>query len=89
MTRFQSVLVIGLLTAIYLSEYAPAGLRRVLKPVLEVLAGIPTVVYGYFALLFVTPLLQRFMPDLAGFNALFSLAGALAVFGALLWRPKA
>jgi phosphate transport system permease protein len=60
----------GLLTAIYLSEYAPAGLRRIVRPILEVLAGIPTVVYGYFALLFVTPLLQRVVPGLAGFNAL-------------------
>lgn len=60
----------GLLSAIYLSEYARPGLRRVIKPVLEVLAGVPTVVYGYFALLFVTPLLQRFIPELAGFNAL-------------------
>jgi phosphate transport system permease protein len=63
-------LPMGLLSAIYLSEYAPAGLRRVVKPVLEILAGVPTVVYGYFALMFVTPLLQRFIPDLAGFNAL-------------------
>lgn len=60
----------GLLSAIYLSEYAKPGVRRVIKPVLEVLAGVPTVVYGYFALLFVTPLLQRFIPGLAGFNAL-------------------
>ena len=60
----------GLLIAIYLSEYAPSGLRRVLKPVLEILAGVPTVVYGYFALLFVTPLLQSFFPGLSGFNAL-------------------
>ena len=60
----------GLLSAIYLSEYADPRLRRVVKPVLEILAGIPTVVYGYFALLFVTPLLQRFIPGLAGFNAL-------------------
>ena len=60
----------GLLIAIYLSEYAPSGLRRVLKPVLEILAGVPTVVYGYFALLFVTPLLQRFIPGLSSFNAL-------------------
>ena len=60
----------GLLAAIYLSEYAPGGLRRVVKPMLEVLAGVPTVVYGYFALLFVTPLLQQFIPTLAGFNAL-------------------
>jgi phosphate transport system permease protein len=60
----------GLLTAIYLSEYASSGVRRVLRPVLEILAGVPTVVYGYFALLFVTPLLQQFVPGLAGFNAL-------------------
>ena len=60
----------GLLTAIYLSEYAPESVRRVLRPVLEVLAGVPTVVYGYFALLFVTPLLQSIVPGLAGFNAL-------------------
>jgi phosphate transport system permease protein len=60
----------GLLIAIYLSEYAPSGARRVLKPVLEILAGVPTVVYGYFALLFVTPLLQRMVPGLSGFNAL-------------------
>jgi phosphate transport system permease protein len=63
-------LPMGLLSAIYLSEYAGEGVRRVLKPVLELLAGIPTVVYGYFALLFVTPLLQRFVPSLSGFNAL-------------------
>jgi len=60
----------GLLSAIYLSEYADPRIRRTIKPVLEILAGVPTVVYGYFALLFVTPLLQRFIPDLAGFNAL-------------------
>jgi phosphate transport system permease protein len=63
-------LPMGLLSAIYLSEYAPAQLRRVVKPILEVLAGVPTVVYGYFALMFVTPLLQQFIPGLAGFNAL-------------------
>ncbi len=60
----------GLLTAIYLSEYAPMVIRRTVRPVLEVLAGVPTVVYGYFALQFVTPLLQPFIPGLAGFNAL-------------------
>ena len=63
-------LPMGLLSAIYLSEYAPPAVRRVIKPILEILAGVPTVVYGYFALLFVTPLLQRFIPGLAGFNAL-------------------
>jgi phosphate transport system permease protein len=63
-------LPMGLMSAIYLSEYAPSSLRRVVKPVLEILAGVPTVVYGYFALMFVTPLLQRFIPGLAGFNAL-------------------
>jgi phosphate transport system permease protein len=60
----------GLLSAIYLSEYAPPRVRRSVKPLLEILAGVPTVVYGYFALLFVTPLLQAIVPDLAGFNAL-------------------
>ncbi|MCX7992773.1 MAG: phosphate ABC transporter permease subunit PstC [Fimbriimonadales bacterium] len=61
---------VGLLTAIYLSEYASPRVRRVVKPTLEVLAGIPTVVYGYFALTFLTPLLQKFIPALEGFNAL-------------------
>ena len=60
----------GLLSAIYLSEYAPDRARRVVKPVLEILAGVPTVVYGYFALTFVTPLLQQWLPGLSGFNAL-------------------
>jgi phosphate transport system permease protein len=63
-------LPMGLVSAIYLSEYAPDSLRRVVKPVLEILAGVPTVVYGYFALMFVTPLLQGIWPTLAGFNAL-------------------
>jgi phosphate transport system permease protein len=60
----------GLLAAIYLSEFAPSWTRRVLKPTLELLAGVPTLVYGYFALVFLTPLLQRVVPNLAGFNAL-------------------
>jgi phosphate transport system permease protein len=63
-------LPMGLLAAVYLSEYAPSGVRRVIKPVLELLAGVPTVVYGYFALTFVTPLLQTLLPTLSGFNAL-------------------
>ena len=63
-------LPMGLLAAVYLSEYAPDGVRRVVKPVLEILAGVPTVVYGYFALTFVTPLLQQVLPALSGFNAL-------------------
>jgi phosphate transport system permease protein len=61
---------LGLLSAIFLSEYASPKLRRWLKPALEVLAGVPTVVYGYFALLTVTPFLQSFIPWLEGFNAL-------------------
>ncbi len=60
----------GLMTAIYLSEYAPSAVRRTVKPTLELLAGIPTVVYGYFALLFITPKLQVLIPALSGFNAL-------------------
>ena len=61
---------IGLATAIFLSEYAHDKVRRVIKPILEVLAGIPTVVYGYFALTFVTPQLQELIYDLKIFNAL-------------------
>lgn len=61
---------IGLAAAIYLSEYASDQNRKVLKPILEVLAGVPTVVYGLFALTFVTPLLQTFVTDLPIFNAL-------------------
>jgi phosphate transport system permease protein len=63
-------LPLGLLSAICLSEYASPRLRSILKPLLEVLAGIPSVVFGYFALLFVTPLLQNLIPGLQGFNAL-------------------
>lgn len=61
---------VGLLSAIYLSEFANPKARSVLKPALEVLAGVPTVVYGFFALLVVTPFLQPFVPGLGGFNAL-------------------
>jgi len=60
----------GVLIAIYLSEYAPAKLRSVVKPLLEILAGIPTIVYGYFALFVLTPMLQQFIPELNSFNAL-------------------
>jgi len=63
-------LPIGLIVAVYLSEYAPHKIREMAKPILELLAAIPTVVYGYFALLFLTPILQKFIPDLSGFNAL-------------------
>ena len=72
---------LGLLAAIYLSEFASTGARRVLKPLLEVLAGVPTVVYGYFALTFVTPLLQRVVPGLSGFNGL----GAGIVMGIMIF----
>ncbi|WJQ06233.1 phosphate ABC transporter permease subunit PstC [Geobacillus stearothermophilus] len=61
---------IGLASAIYLSEYASERTRRIIKPALEVLAGIPTIVYGFFALTIVTPLLQKVIPDLEIFNAL-------------------
>ncbi|QED48644.1 phosphate ABC transporter permease subunit PstC [Cytobacillus dafuensis] len=61
---------IGLATAIFLSEYASDRTRRIIKPILEVLAGIPTIVYGFFALTFVTPLLREFIPSLEIFNAL-------------------
>jgi phosphate transport system permease protein len=60
----------GLLSAIYLGEFAPPRVRQVLKPMLELLAGVPTIVYGYFALVVLTPMLQRVVPGLAGLNAL-------------------
>lgn len=63
-------LPIGTIVAIYLSEYAPFALREIIKPILEILSAIPTVVYGYFALLFVAPLLQRIIPGLPTFNML-------------------
>lgn len=66
----STAIPLGLLAAIYLSEFAPEKLRRIIKPLLEILAGVPTVVYGYFALTFVTPLLQGLIPNLSGFNAL-------------------
>lgn len=61
---------LGLISAVYLSEYATDKMRHIIKPLLEILAAVPTVVYGYFALLFVTPLLKQFIPGLSGFNAL-------------------
>lgn len=63
-------LPLGLLAAIYLSEFATERTRKLLKPLLEVLAGIPTVVYGYFALTFVSPMLQKVVPGMGTFNAL-------------------
>ena len=61
---------LGTIIAIYLSEFAPHRLREAVKPLLEMLGGVPTIVYGYFALLFVTPLLQKLIPGLPGFNLL-------------------
>jgi phosphate transport system permease protein len=64
-------LPVGLLTSVYLSEYAPRRLRRWLKPALEILAGVPTVVYGYFALTFITPFFRDgVFPGIGSFNAL-------------------
>ena len=63
-------LPIGLTIAVYLSEYAPKKFRKTIKPLLEVLAAVPTVVYGFFALMVVTPFLQKLIPNMAGFNAL-------------------
>ncbi|MBK8575235.1 MAG: phosphate ABC transporter permease subunit PstC [Elusimicrobia bacterium] len=63
-------LPVGTITAIYLSEYAPPRVRETVKPFLELLTAVPTVVYGYFALLFVTPILRTFIPSLSGFNML-------------------
>jgi phosphate transport system permease protein len=73
LTTFIAVSValpIGLTIAVYLSEYAPKRFRKIVKPLLEVLAAVPTVVYGFFALMVVTPFLQKLIPGMAGFNAL-------------------
>jgi phosphate transport system permease protein len=73
LTTFIAIAValpVGLTIAIYLNEYASQRLRKIVKPLLEVLAVVPTVVYGFFALMIVTPFLKSFIPGLAGFNAL-------------------
>lgn len=73
LTTFIAIAValpIGLTIAIYLNEYAPKSFRNTIKPLLEILASIPTVVYGFFALTVVTPFLQSIIPGMAGFNAL-------------------
>lgn len=61
---------IGLGAAIYLSEYASDRVRRIIKPILEILAGIPTIVFGFFALTFVTPILREIIPQLGSFNSI-------------------
>ncbi|MGK7389807.1 MAG: phosphate ABC transporter permease subunit PstC [Candidatus Cyclobacteriaceae bacterium M2_1C_046] len=73
LTTFIAILValpVGLAIAVYLNEYAHRNARHYIKPLLEVLAAIPTVVYGFFALVYVTPFLQSIIPGLSGFNAL-------------------
>ncbi|HRJ69160.1 MAG TPA: phosphate ABC transporter permease subunit PstC [Beijerinckiaceae bacterium] len=73
LSTFVAMLVagpLGLTAAIYLSEFASSRVREVVKPTLELLSGVPTVVYGFFALLFVTPALQAIIPGLPGFNVL-------------------
>lgn len=62
-------LPLGIIAAVYLSEFVPSMIKEYLKPLLELLAAVPTVVYGYFALLYVTPALQKILP-VSGFNAL-------------------
>lgn len=71
---------VGTIAAVWLSEYCPHRLREFVKPALELLSAVPTVVYGYFALLFVTPMLQKLMPNLPGFNML----GAGLVMGIMI-----
>jgi phosphate transport system permease protein len=71
---------LGLMAAVFLSEFASIRARRILKPLLEILAGVPSVVYGYFALMVVTPALQYVIPNLSGFNAL----GAGIVMGVMI-----
>lgn len=83
LTSFIAVAIalpIGLTIAVYMNEYAPASFAFRIKPVLEILAAVPTVVYGYFALTVVTPYLQKIYPDLSSFNAL----GAGFVMGIMI-----
>tara|TARA_B100000530_G_scaffold158983_1_gene100077 strand:- start:4137 stop:5015 length:879 start_codon:yes stop_codon:yes gene_type:complete len=73
LTTLVAVIValpIGITIAIYLSEYAPKRFKKIIKPLLEILAAVPTVVYGFFALMVVTPFLQSLIPSMAGFNSL-------------------
>ncbi len=73
LTTFIALFVaipLGTIAAVFLSEYASVRVREILKPILELLAAVPTVVYGYFALMFVTPMLQKVLPELSSFNAL-------------------
>jgi phosphate transport system permease protein len=82
-TSFVALLIaipIGTIAAIYLSEFASHKIRESVKPILELLVGVPTVVFGYFTLLFVTPLLQKLNPDLPTFNML----GAGIVMGVMI-----
>jgi phosphate transport system permease protein len=75
LTTFIAILValpVGLTIAVYLNEYAPKKFRKIIKPLLEILAAVPTVVYGFFALSVITPFLQSIIPGMAGFNALSS-----------------
>lgn len=72
-TSFIALLVaipLGTIGAIYLSEFATHKTREIVKPILELLVGVPTIVFGYFALLFLTPILQKIFPELPGFNML-------------------
>jgi phosphate transport system permease protein len=70
MVALSIAIPLGTIIAIYLSEFAGHKTREIMKPVLELLSGVPTIIYGYFALLFVTPLIQKFYPELPGFNIL-------------------
>ena len=73
LTTLVAILValpVGITIAIYLSQYAPKRFKQVIKPLLEVLAAVPTVVYGFFALMVVTPFLQNIIPSMSGFNSL-------------------
>jgi len=77
-------IILGLSTAIFLSEYAPENLRRVIKPILEILAGIPTVVYGYFALTFITPILIDFSEVFGLSMIIFNALSAGLVMGIMI-----
>ena len=88
LVAFLSALIavpLGLGSAIYLSEYASTKLRNTLKPLIEILAGIPSVVYGYFAISFITPLIERFFEDFLGFDvSFFNALSASVVLGIMI-----
>jgi len=90
LVAFLSALIavpLGLSSAIYLSEYASTKLRNTLKPLIEILAGIPSIVYGYFAISFITPFIEKFFEDFLGFDVSFFNALSASIVLAIMIIP--